>query len=166
MYTNSMGGGSGKISVPMFTRWMFKLQGMYQLPYGFNVSGSIVGREGQLVDEYFTIIDETLPNSRSQEANVELTQSKNEPRLPNMWVINLKVEKMLSLGETGKVWLSADLFNVVNNQTLNRQRSGFIGTYNVTDPLNLRLTGYNTRYLEPNETLNPFIMRLGVRFQF
>ena len=48
IYTNMMGGGSGKISVPMFTRWMFKLQGMYALPYGFMVSGSVTGREGIL----------------------------------------------------------------------------------------------------------------------
>ena len=54
-YTNSMGGSSGKISVPMFTRWMFKLQGMYALPYGFNVSFSLNGREGMLIDRWFDI---------------------------------------------------------------------------------------------------------------
>lgn len=166
MYTNSMGGSSGKISVPMFTRWMFKLQGMYALPYGFMVSGSIVGREGQLVDEYFTIADYNLPNTRSQSASFELTQNKNEPRLPAMWVVNLKVEKSLAIGDTGKVWLSADLFNALNTQTLNRQRNGYIGIYDVTNPLNYDLDDYNRRYLEPNETLNPFIARFGVRFQF
>jgi hypothetical protein len=166
MYTNWMGGGSGKQSVPMFTRWMFKLQGMYALPYGFNVSGTISGREGMLVDEYFIIGDDNLPNPRSQSTYFELTTNDNEPRLPSMWVVNLKVEKMLSIGDTGKVWLSADLFNAFNNQTLNRQKDGYIGGYNVTDPLLPELQNYNIRYKEPNETLNPFIVRFGVRFQF
>jgi hypothetical protein len=49
---------------------------------------------------------------------------------------------------------------------LNRQRDGEIGTYDVTNPLNFDLDDYNRRYLEPNESLNPFVARFGIRFQF
>jgi hypothetical protein len=164
MYTNSMGGGSGKISVPMFTRWMFKLQGMYALPYGFNVSGSIVGREGMLIDEWFEIGDYSLPNRRDQWESIELRSNDNEPRLPNIWLINLKVEKMLTLGETGKIWLSADVFNAFNNQSLNRQRTTDYGDYVVSyTPARYYPA---TRIGEPNEAINPIVVRFGVRFQF
>jgi hypothetical protein len=164
MYTNSMGGSSGKISVPMFSRWMFKLQGMYALPYGFNVSMSLSGREGMLIDEWFYMVDTDLPNSRSQSASIEMRTNETEPRLPAMWVLNLKVEKMLTLGDTGKVWLSCDIFNALNNQTMNRQRGTEYGDYYV----NYVIPRFypETRIGEPNESLNPLVLRFGIRFQF
>ncbi|MCK4647102.1 MAG: carboxypeptidase regulatory-like domain-containing protein [Candidatus Aminicenantes bacterium] len=164
MYTNSMGGSSGKISVPMFSRWMFKLQGMYALPYGFNVSMSLSGREGMLVDEWFYMFDTTLPNSRSQSASIEMRTNETEPRLPTMWVLNLKLEKMLSLGDTGKVWISCDAFNALNNQTMNRQRTTEYGDYYVNYPTPRYYP--STRIGEPNESLNPLVLRFGIRFQF
>lgn len=164
MYTNSMGGGSGKISVPMFSRWLFKLQGMYALPYGFNVSFSMMGREGMLIDEWFDIIDYNQPNRLSQSASVEMTSNNNEPRLPNIWMTNLKVEKMLKLGDTGRVWFSMDVFNALNNQRMNRQRSTDMGNYYISyTPA--RYTPY-ARSGEPNESVNPLILRFGLRFQF
>jgi hypothetical protein len=162
MSSNYMGGGSGKISVPMFSRWMFKAQGMYALPYGFNVSFSLSGREGMLIDEYFTMSDTSLPNSRSQSSSFEMRTEENQPRLPAMWVLNLKLEKMLSLGDTGKVWISCDAFNALNNQSLNRQRETYYGTMRT----NTAQYFPGTRIGEPNETLNPLVLRFGIRFQF
>jgi hypothetical protein len=164
MFTNSMGGGSGKISVPMFTRWMFKLQGMYSLPLGFDVSFSLSGREGMLIDEYFNIRDYSLPNSRSYSTDIELYANNDEARLKDVWVLNLKLQKRLTLGDLGSVWLSADMFNALNNQTLNRQRDSYYGNYRINyTPARFYP---NRRFAEPNESLNPLIFRLGVRFQF
>jgi hypothetical protein len=163
-YTNSMGGSSGKISVPMFTRWMFKLQGMYALPYGFNVSFTLNAREGMLIDRWFEIYDYNQPNTRSQGASIEMQQNNNEGRLPNMIVVNFKLEKMMSLGDVGKVWLSIDAFNAFNNQTMNRQRTSDFGNYYVSRTTNLYAP--YSRNAEPNEALNPIVLRLGLRFQF
>jgi hypothetical protein len=166
MYTNSMGGGSGKQSVPMFTRWMFKLQGMYALPYGFNVSMSVSGREGMLVDDYFRLYDYGAPNSRDRAEYIEVTTNENERRLSDMWVLNLKVEKMLSLGDTGKVWISCDIFNAFNNQTMNRVRNEYYGTFYTDTPTTWTSFSPNKRFSEPNESLNPIVLRFGIRFQF
>ena len=157
-----MGGSSGKVSVPMFSRWMFKLQGMYALPYGFNVSMSLSGREGMLIDEYFYMSDTSLPNYRSQSASMEMRTEENQPRLPAMWVLNLKLEKMLSLGDTGKVWISCDAFNALNNQTMNRQLETNYGTWRA----NTAQYFPETHIGEPNESLNPLVLRFGIRFQF
>jgi hypothetical protein len=137
---------------------------MYALPYGFNVSMSLSGREGMLIDEWFYMVDTRLPNSRSQSASIEMRTNETEPRLPAMWVLNLKVEKMLTLGDTGKVWLSCDIFNALNNQTMNRQRGTEYGDYYVNYPIPRFYP--ETRIGEPNESLNPLVLRFGIRFQF
>ncbi|MFC2161884.1 carboxypeptidase regulatory-like domain-containing protein [Acidobacteriota bacterium] len=161
-YTNSMGGGSGKLSVPMFTRWMFKLQGMYSLPLGIDVSFSLSGREGMIIDQFIGMYDYDLPHDDSYSANVQMQVNSDQARLGNVWVMNSKVQKRLVLGDTGSVWISCDIFNTLNNQVLNRQRANDMGNYYV----------HNGNYIaqsrtgEPNEVVNPLVLRFGVRFQF
>ena len=164
MSSNSMGGSSGKISVPMFTRWMFKIQGMYQLPYDFNISFSMSGREGQLIDRWFYIYDYNCPNPDSYSASIEMQSNDNEDRLPNMWRLDIKLQKMIRVGDLGRVWLSADVFNALNNQSLNRQRSMRYGSY-YAHYTPARFYPY-ARGGEPNESITPLIVRLGLRFQF
>ena len=42
-----MGGGAGgKVGMQMYARWMAKISALYQLPYGFDISGTINAREG------------------------------------------------------------------------------------------------------------------------
>ncbi len=162
IYTNSMGGGSGKESVPMFTRWMFKLQGMYSLPLGFDVSFSINGREGMLIDQWVELLDYDLTHPSSYSANVEMQTNSTEARLGNIWIVNTKIQKRLVLGDTGSVWISCDIFNTLNNQSLNRQLPADMGNYYVH---NGRYSPYS-RESEPNESINPLVLRFGVRFQF
>ena len=164
IYTNNMGGSSGKLTVPMYTRWMFKIQGMYSLPFGFDVSFSLNGREGMLIDQYFDIIDYNLPHRSSYSAEVEMQTNSTEARLGNMWVMNAKVQKRLTVGDLGSVWISCDIFNTLNNQAMNRQRAANMGDYFISyTPA--RYSPYS-RSSEPNESLNPLILRFGVRFQF
>jgi hypothetical protein len=157
-----MGGGSGKVWVPMFTRWMFKLQGMYSLPLGFDVSFTVSGREGMIIDQFVGLYDYDLPHDDSYSSNVQMQVNSDQARLGNVWVMNTKVQKRLVLGETGSVWISCDIFNTLNNQVLNRQRAADMGNYYI----------HNGNYIpqfrsgEPNEVINPLVLRFGVRFQF
>jgi len=163
-YTNSMGGGSGKLSVPMFTRWMFKMQGMYSLPLGFDVSFSVSGREGMIIDQWFDIIDYNLPNSLSQSSGIQMQTNSDQARLSNVWVMNTKVQKRLRLADVGSVWISCDIFNTLNNQVMNRQRPADMGNYYISYATP-RYTP-QSRSSEPNEVINPLVLRFGVRFQF
>ena len=164
IYTHSMGGGGGKVYVPMFTRWMVKLQGMYSLPLGFDVSFSLNGREGMIIDQFFSIVDFAQPNTQSQSNTIQMQTNSDQARLGNIWMMNTKVQKKLLLGDTGSVWLSCDIFNALNNQSMNRQRPADMGSYYISyNPA--RYVPYS-RSSEPNESLNPLILRFGVRFQF
>jgi hypothetical protein len=76
--------------------------------------------------------------------------------------VNLRLEKILRIGDSGRIYLMVDAFNVFNNSILNRQRTVNAGTIYLDDGS----FSVNSRSGEPNEVLNPRIFRFGVRFQF
>ena len=166
IYAFDMGGGSGKITRPFFTRWMFKLMGLYQLPLDINVSGTISGHQGTYYQTYFDLEDDTLPNPDSYYNSMATTKYNDRTHLGDVWVINMKVEKMFKLGSAGKMYLSADVFNTTNSLTILRKRDIGYGTFYFE-------SGTLVDYAEPsstsgfnNEVLNPLLVRLGMRFQF
>ena len=166
IFTFGMGGGSGKISRPFFTRWMFKLAGLYQLPFDINLSGTISGHEGTYYETYFNVEDEDLPNPTSYGNSLPTTRYNNREQLPNVWVFNLKLEKMFNLGNLGKMYFSADIFNALNSTTILRRYDIEHGTfYYASGDLVDYAPPYGTSGIN-NELMNPFIARLGMRFQF
>jgi hypothetical protein len=161
VYAYNIGGASGKLSQPVFSRWMLKAQGLYQLPYDFNISFSFNAREGHLVDKYIDINDPDWVNPYNRSTEVRLEKFGTR-RLPTFWNLNMRLEKVLRVGDIGRIYLMADAFNIFNNNVLNRQRDIDLGTYYVDDETHAQYS----RSGEPNEVLNPRIFRLGVRFQF
>ena len=162
IYAPSLGGGSGKLSQPAFSRWLVKLSGLYQLPLDFNVSMTLFGRQGFIIPATVTLVDNRLPNPLSRRNTIYIRPYGTGERLPNMWYANLRVEKMIPFGERGKAYLTADVFNVFNAHTMNRRRAIFLGTYYVDSD---RFVPY-PRSGEPNEILNPRVVRFGLRFEF
>jgi hypothetical protein len=163
LYAYQIGGGSGKEPMRTFSHWMLKLQGLYQLPYDFNISATFNARQGHIIDEYIDIQDNDSPNSADRQEDM-LLRPRGENRLPTFWNLNLRVEKILRVGDFGKVYLMIDMFNVFNSNILNRRldyQDGRIYVHN-TPPT---MSTY-ARSGEPNEVLNPRIFRFGVRFQF
>jgi len=162
IYAPSLGGGSGKLSQPAFSRWLVKIDGLYQLPLGFNVSFALFGRQGFILPATITLVDYRLPNPLSRSNTIYLRPYGTGERLPNMWYANFRVEKMIPMGERGRAYMTADVFNLFNSHTMNRRRAINLGTYYVdTD----RFVPY-ARSGEPNEILNPRVVRFGVRFEF
>lgn len=162
-YAYTLGAVSGKVGMPVFSRWMLKAQGLYQLPYGLNISFVSDMREGHIVPTEISLQDYTSPNSASTGATM-YTKVFGEERLPLFWNVNMRLEKVLKLGDTGRVYLMVDAFNVFNQNILNRKLSINPGTiYLHNDPPTF---SKNARSGEPNEVLNPRIFRFGVRFQF
>jgi hypothetical protein len=161
LYVYQLGGASGKMSMRTFSHWLLKLQGLYQLPYDFNVSATFNARQGHIVDEYLDVYDGDAPNS-SNMSDTLLLRPRGENRLPTFWNLNLRLEKILRIGDVGKVYLMIDAFNVFNQNILNRVRD-------VLDGIVYSHTGAFYTYSrsgEPNEVLNPRVFRFGVRFQF
>jgi hypothetical protein len=163
LYVYQLGGASGKMSMRTFSHWLLKLQGLYQLPYDFNISATFNARQGHIVDEYIDIQDNDAPNPADRQQDM-LLRPRGENRLPTFWNLNLRLEKILRIGDFGKVYLMIDAFNVFNQNILNRVRDiqdGRIYVHN-TPPT---MSTYS-RSGEPNEVLNPRVFRFGVRFQF
>ncbi len=167
IYGIGMGATSGKIQRDFFSRWMFKLSGLYQLPFDMNISATISAHEGTFYFSQFTIRDTGVPGASSRETskNIPTTVYGNRSREPNVLTVNIKVEKMIKLGDTSKMYFSADLFNVFNADTDLRKYDINYGTFRYRDTAFVSYTTPAATSGKLNDILNPFLLRLGMRFQ-
>jgi len=140
-------GGSGKSDIWMNTQWQFKVNGLYQLPYGFNVSAFLTARQGfpQPV---------RLRSPNRWQAGIGRVNVLLDPfgsvRLPTFWMVDFRIEKVVPIGDYGSIGIIADVFNLTNNNIV----LGHETRINLT-------TGW-----QPMEIINPRIFRLGIRFRF
>lgn len=169
IYGVNMGGTSGKIPRLMFSRWMFKLTGLYQLPWDLNASFTVSAHEGSFVSYSFGVQDRTLPNPRDYSRTMQMTAYDNKTRLPNVLTVSIKLEKAIKLGDTGRMYFSADVFNLINSRTLLRQYDYVYGSYRFTggpsNPVPYSWTAGASTSGAKNEIMNPLLFRAGVRFQ-
>jgi hypothetical protein len=160
------GGSSGKISQYTYTPWMFKIGGLYQLPFDWNVSFTFNARDGHILRERNRITDYTLPNTRNRTTWLYL-EKFGHFKLDVFYKLDMRLEKVWRSGDFGRIYFMVDIFNVFNNTHENRryQRDwGYFYYYGQGDSRN-RWSEYTLAYTL-NEILNPRVMRLGVRFQF
>lgn len=137
-------GGSGKGDIFFNARWQLNANGFYQLPAGFEVGANLFGRQGYIQP----LILQTSAGADGR-LRALATSTLDANRYPDLWDLDFRVAKLITFQRL-KVRLSADVFNVLNADTvLSRTRnlsSGAFGTI--------------------NEIISPRIARLGVRFQF
>jgi hypothetical protein len=166
LYAPAMGSASGKINQYIYSPWMLKLEGLYQLPYGFNISFTFNARAGHVIPHYMTITDYAYEATNPTDYGVTTYLDVfGKQTLPTFYQLNLRLEKMLKLGETGRIYLMADAFNLTNAAIINRRYDRNEGTLYLNANGSTNFVPYAFNYTV-NEILNPFIMRLGVRFQF
>jgi hypothetical protein len=164
-YSASMGGASGKINQYVFSRWMVKASGLYQFPLDINAAFTFMAREGWIIQETMGYVDYNLANARSRSFTTYI-HPFGQDRLNTFYRFDIRVEKMIKFGDTGRIWLMADIFNVFNSMLENRRYQKSWGTYNnnvapTADTFTYDLSAYTL-----NEVLNPRVARLGVRFTF
>ncbi|MGZ5423597.1 MAG: carboxypeptidase regulatory-like domain-containing protein [Candidatus Aminicenantales bacterium] len=163
-----MGGAmSGKVAVAMYTRWMAKLSGLYELPWGFDISATINAREGWKVPHDFTmeLVPGETPNPAFTSATI-YTQNISVDALPTFLNVTLRLEKGIPLG-AGRLYLMADVFNLFNSSVANRAYDAYMGSTNWSGAPGIQVdNSYNATYRRLSEVLNPRILRLGARFEF
>jgi hypothetical protein len=103
--------GSGLRDIWVNSKWMVKFTGMYQLPYGINVTAFFQAREG---------------NPQPLRRRVTLSQGgtylyragykAGDERLPTFWMLNLGLEKTLKVTDQVTATLVLDWYNATNNQ--------------------------------------------------
>ena len=162
-YGNMGGGAGGKIGMQMYARWMAKLVGLYQLPWGFDVSATILARDGWKIPHYITLAyADPASWPGLYRSNVVYVQTPTKDSLPVLSNLSLRLEKRFNLGSGGRLYAMIDVFNVLNQPTVNRAYDAYYGVYYV-DTETFVANPNNRLY---NEILNPRIMRLGLRFEF
>jgi hypothetical protein len=139
-------GGSGKTDIWLGSRWQFKLTGMYQLPYGFNVSAFLNTREGYLIPYIMRVVYRSGGWSWA-DANVV---AYGDERLPTFWNLDLRIEKVFRMGDWGSLSFIADIFNAFNNNM-----SLGVERYTTSSQFNI-----------DQEILGPRVLRVGVKIKF
>jgi hypothetical protein len=151
-----------KLSSQMSARWLTKVSALYQLPLGLDASATLVAREGWKIPHYITFAYENSENWPGlYRANTIYIQAATKDSLPAMVNLSFRLEKKFTVGST-RMWIMADVFNLLNRATVNRATDANFGVYYV-DTETYVASPYNRVY---NEILNPRTVRLGVRFEF
>jgi Carboxypeptidase regulatory-like domain/TonB-dependent Receptor Plug Domain len=140
--TRSTGSGD-KAAVFLNSKWQFNINGMYQLPMNFNIAASVFGRQGYPVVPF-----------RRQAVNGTVKDvvlaSSDDLRYDNVFEFDMRLEKLIPITQTANVTISADCFNITNENTV-------LQRFN-------RLNRTNTGLIK--EIQSPRIFRFGARISF
>jgi hypothetical protein len=132
------------------SRWSFNVNGLYQVaperPWGFNLSGSLSGREGF---PYAPTNKTTFTGS-----GVQLSPSLGDFRLPSVISFDARIEKLVNFGDTG-VTFSIDGFNLLDSHPALQRYPKAPSTE----------AGLATSY-PVIENLSPRVFRLGMAIHF
>jgi hypothetical protein len=146
--------GSGIGNVFVNAKWLFKLSGMYQLPYQFNVSAFYNARQGYpfeaavVVNNPITMPDGTvrssLPNGGGNPTII--LDPIGDNRLPNFQNLDFHLERPIAF-RTVRFIPSMDVFNVMNDNTIQAIR----GNQNANNANNIQAI------------VAPRVLRFGLR---
>jgi hypothetical protein len=143
----SNGGLGGYINA----KWAYSITSAVELPKGINFGAAIVGRQGYIIPYYRRV----NPGDGAGNQRIIVSESFGSNRLPDLFNLDLRAAKELSLPAATKLNLSVDLFNVTNQRTvLWRENRLFVAAGNSTQ---------NNRILQLQ---SPRVWRLGARLTF
>jgi hypothetical protein len=136
--------GSGK-NYYTSAKWQVNVNGMYQLPGGFEIAANLFGRQGYPKPVYLQLDLGALDGV----PNVLAVSTTDQIRLKNLWDLDLRLAKSLRLGGAS-LTLAGEIFNALNSNTeLYRNPSASSTSFNRLD-----------------EILAPRIARVSARFTF
>jgi hypothetical protein len=138
-------GSGAKDSVFLSNEWQFYLNAMYQLPLGFNVAGAFFGRQGYPINWF-----ERVTGLGDQETRDVAVSDLDDQRYDNVYNLDLRIEKVVPITQSANLTVSADLFNVTNEDTV-LQRFNRLGLSNTNDI---------------KEIQSPRVWRFGLRLAF
>jgi len=138
-------GGSGKGDIFLAPKWQVVANAFYQLPAGFEIAGSLFGRQGYPRPIYLR-----LSAGGDGQLRVVATPELDSTRYPNLWNVDLRLAKNVTLAGASTLQVTADLFNAFNsNVELNRNRQANSSAFGRLD-----------------EVLSPRVLRFGLRLNF
>jgi hypothetical protein len=138
---SSTGSGIGNVFVN--TKWLFKLGGLVQLPYEFNVSAFYNARQGYPYEAAVQVLT-SLPNGGGTPTII--LDPIGDNRLPTFQNLDVHLERPVTIGTTHFV-PNLDVFNLTNNNTVQAMR----GNQNATNANNIQAI------------VAPRVIRFGIR---
>jgi hypothetical protein len=105
--------GSGdKNSVFLSSKWQFSMNAMYQLPLGFNIAGSFYGRQGYPINWWQRV---TGPDDEQRDVAVS---DLDDERYADVYELDGRIEKVVPITQSANLTISADVFNITNEDTV------------------------------------------------
>ncbi len=139
-------GGSGITGIFVNSRWQFKLSGLYQLPWGINITGVFQAREGYIIPSHELL---RRGSGIGWTDMYEPGHKLGDDRLPTFWMLNMGLEKAFKVSDNTTVTLFLDGYNITNNAIELK-----------VEPL------LGASYGEIQRILNPGVFQFGVRVSF
>jgi hypothetical protein len=107
--------GSGFTDLWINSTWMFKLTGMYQLPWEINLTAFFQAREGNPQP-----LRRVMQLSQGQIFLYRDGYKCGDERLPTLWLLNLGLEKTFKVTDSVNAALVIDWYNATNNQVVQK----------------------------------------------
>lgn len=127
--------------------YVFKIDSTYELPWKIGTSVNFQHYTGYPLQPTETF---NVPNGQGVNVGESvILQPAGSLRLPSVNMLNLRFSKEFAFGDKWRLIPTVDFFNVTNAQTV-------IG----------EVTTFGGSYLFPYSTINPFVTRFGLRFNF
>jgi hypothetical protein len=128
--------------------YLFRLSGSYSDFYGFTLGGSFRAQRGQPLYRSISItagIDGTPLNQGAIEV---LADPQGFSRHPRVLLLDIRVERELSLGKIGRLAIIGDIFNMANANTVTEiaQRGRLFGVINTILPSRALRIGFRYRF--------------------
>jgi hypothetical protein len=134
------------------SKWQVSASALYQLPHGFDLAASVLGRQG-----YPFVAVLRLPAGQDGNIRVVGTPEVDSNRFEDLWDVDFRLAKKVSLGSKTALRLSVDLFNAFNSGVV-LQRARQVNASSAG--------GVNSSFNRVNELINPRVARIGVRLEF
>ncbi|MFN8061053.1 MAG: TonB-dependent receptor [Vicinamibacterales bacterium] len=137
-------GGSGAGTIYINAKWQFNANGLYQAPYGIEVSANLFGRQGYP----FPVVRQGTSTTLGADSGLQVLVSPEIDtfRFPNLWNLDARVSRTFRPVGSMSLRLVGDLFNVLNANTALVRNNNVLST--------------NFNVLAQN--LSPRIFRVGV----
>ena len=142
----SSGSGAGAIYVN--GKWQFNASGLYQAPYGIELSANVFGRQGYPFPLYRQGTTATLNADTS--LRVLVAPAMDYLRYPSLWNTDFRASRQFKIAETVTIRGIIDVFNIFNGNTALVRVS------------NIGATNFNALA----QNLSPRIARVGVVIGF
>jgi hypothetical protein len=146
----AVSGSSGLSGIYVNARWQVKASGLYQLPWGINLTGVFQAREGYVLPYHESVKRQSATDYIGWTNIYRPGEKFGDNRLPTFWMLSLGLEKTFKISETASATLFVDGYNITNNSTTLLVETDYAAD-NFDQPLRI---------------LNPGIFQFGVRVSF